>query len=97
MYVNPDLVKNFLSESDKSFLKKYSKKTNEIKPGIFYIDKQWSTKNNNYLYDKLKERYYIIEKDYYYFIKNLDRFIINCKDQVYLLDISLYPKNIAYL
>lgn len=46
---------------------------------IFYTTKPWSTKNNNYL--KYKDRYYIIEPGYYYYIHPETELFLNnnCK------------------
>jgi hypothetical protein len=71
LYLNNDTVKYILYDSDREYLNKYSKDTdifelkNEKNP-VFYTDVKWSTKKNNYI--KFKERYYIIEPGYYYYI-----------------------------
>ena len=35
---------------------------------LFYTTHEWTTKNNNYIYDKNKLYYYIIEPGYYYYL-----------------------------
>ena len=39
----------------------------------FYTNLNWSSKNNNYIYDKKLDRYYIIEPGYYYYIPDSKR------------------------
>ena len=66
-------------ETDKELLQKYStdSELKNVKSNfIFYQDYPWSTKNNNYIHDELIDKYYIIDKDYYYHIPNFNRYKI---------------------
>jgi hypothetical protein len=61
--------------TDKSYFTETSnlndlKKLNEI---AFYTNLNWSTNNNNYIYDKKLDRYYIIEPGWYYYIPDSKR------------------------
>ena len=70
IYVFPEIVKYPMSYSDKRYLQKYSTitKLSELKSGtVFFTKKEWSTKNNNYIF--FKDRYYIIEPGYYYYLQ----------------------------
>ena len=75
LYISEDTVKYTMSNSDYTFLKKYSVNSSlsDITQGsIFYTTKQWSTKNNCYL--KFKDKYYIIEPGYYYYNSDVTLF-----------------------
>ena len=92
-------IKHALSDKDKFFLDKYSVKLKPetLKNIIFYTDKTWSTKFkhvDNYIYDKINERYYVIDKGYFYFIDNLENFDIICSLNLNYLDTSKFLKNI---
>ena len=53
----------------------------------FYTNLNWSTKNNNYIYDKKLERYYIIEPGYYYYIpSNRIKLKVNKNIKVFYLE-----------
>ena len=41
---------------------------------VLTVINNYSTNNNNYIYDKVNSMYYILDKDYYYYIPNLDNF-----------------------
>ena len=79
LYISPDLIKY-------KYLKKYSEKVkiSTLKENdIFFTKKQWKSSNNNYF--KFNERYFIIERNYYYkVIKNLtinnDSFVFKLKE-----------------
>jgi hypothetical protein len=84
IYTDDTKVKYVLHDSDREHINKCSKKADifdilEVENAIFYTTKKWSTKNNNYI--KFKERFYIIEPEYYYFIqKGAELFLNNnCK------------------
>ena len=71
LYIDNLKIKYIAHDSDLDYLKKYSKEVDlydlkEETNCIFYTTKKWSTKNNNFI--KFKERYYIIEPGYYYYI-----------------------------
>ena len=68
IFIENNKIKYSLSKRDLEHLKKYSKKSNikDIYNIVFYTDKKWSTKNNNHV--KYKDRYYIIEPGYYYYL-----------------------------
>ena len=75
LYISEEIVKYKMSDSDYTFLKKYSVKQSlsDVVPGsIFYTTKEWSTKNNCYL--KHKDKYYIIEPGYYYYNSGITLF-----------------------
>ena len=90
IYVFPETIKYATSHSDKRYLDRYSTKgkLSELSPGnLFFTEKKWSTKNNNYIL--FKERYYIIEPGYYYYLhgdltinNDNDIFILNSKINV---------------
>ena len=84
LYID-DNVKYKAYDTDIEFLNKYSKdlfifdlQTLE-KPFLFYTTKKWSTKNNNYV--KSKNKYFIIEPGYYYYITPETELFLNnnCK------------------
>ena len=86
LYLDESKVKYLLHDSDKEYLKKYSNKISisEIKEhSVFYTTKKWNTSNNNYI--KFKERYYIIEPGYYYYILPETEMFFNNKINVFLL------------
>jgi len=67
LYIKKDTVKYPFSKGDLKLLKHNCKIKPIDKNGIiFYTYNQWSTKNNDYL--KVKERYFIVEPGYYYYI-----------------------------
>jgi hypothetical protein len=73
LILNPEVFKYPLTEKShfsKSIYLNDLKKLNEI---AFYTNLSWSTKNNNYIYDKKLDRYYIIEPGYYYYIPDSKR------------------------
>ena len=80
LLLNPEVFKYPLTDkshfTESIYLNdlKNLKKLNEI---ALYTNLNWSTKNNNYIYDKKLDRYYIIEPNYYYYIPNSQR--INLK------------------
>ena len=41
---------------------------------VFIPNSNWSTKNDNYFIDILKDRYYIMDKDYYYYLPKISNF-----------------------
>jgi hypothetical protein len=94
--ISESILKYSLTENDIKFFKKYSKKENlkNVKKGIFYTQKQWNTKNNNYIYDSLKDRYYLIDKGYYYYISNTTRYKIVIKNDIVINLINLIDFNL---
>ena len=84
LYLHSSKIKYTLHDTDSDFLKKYSNiidifDIKNITNIVIYTNIKWSTKNNNYL--KFKERYYIIEPGYYYYIiPEIELFLNNnCK------------------
>jgi hypothetical protein len=69
-----DTIKQFLDnyshEFDISFLKLLKTEKNIL----FYVDTPWSTKTNNYIYSLKDSKYYIIDKNYYYYLDSIDNF-----------------------
>ena len=51
-------------------------KINDITDEVFYQDIPWSSSNNNYIHDTVDDRYYIIDKGYYYHISDHNRYKI---------------------
>ncbi len=52
-----------------------TKKLSEIKNDeVFFVDYNWSTEYGNYIYSQKEDRYYIIEKGYYYNIPDPEKF-----------------------
>ena len=92
LFLDPSKVKYTLLDSDHDYLKKYSKEIPifELKsirdPLVFYTNKKWSTKNNNYI--KFKERYYIIEPGYYYYVLPETELFLNNNCNIYLKKIK---------
>jgi len=88
LFLDPSKVKYILLDSDHDYLKKYSKEIsifelkNLVEPFVFYTNKRWSTKNNNYL--KFKERYYIIEPGYYYYVLPETELFLNNNSKIFL-------------
>ena len=76
LLLNPEVFKYPLTDkshfTESIYLNdlKNLKSLNEV---VFYTNLNWSTKNNNYIYDKKLDRYYIIEPNYYYYIPNSQR------------------------
>uniref|UniRef100_A0A6C0B0V3 Uncharacterized protein n=1 Tax=viral metagenome TaxID=1070528 RepID=A0A6C0B0V3_9ZZZZ len=86
LYLDTSKIKYLLHDSDKEYLKKYSNEISisQIKEySVFFTTKDWNTSNNNYL--KFKERYYIIEPGYYYYILPDTEMFLNNKINVFLL------------
>jgi hypothetical protein len=82
IFVKNDIVKYPLSQTDKDYFKKYSKKGKLFdKQVLFYTKSKWSTKNNNYIL--FKDNYYIIEPGYYYYINDETQTFYNKNIQVY--------------
>ena len=105
LYLKKDVVKYPLVEYDINFLKNKSNSVNidsllKLKSFLFYTEQQWSSKNNNYIHDKLLDRYYIIDKGYYYYINNIDsryNIVINKNSNIKLFDFSKYYNKIIFL
>ena len=78
--VNKEIIKYpLIYDSDKELLQKYSIDSdlkNITCNCIFYQEYPWSTKNNNYIHDTFLNKYYIIDKGYYYYIPDLNRYLI---------------------
>ena len=78
--LNKEVIKYPLTDdSDKELLQKYSTDSDlkNVKSNfIFYQEYPWSTKNNNYIHDTVLDKYYIIDKGYYYYIPDLTRYLI---------------------
>ena len=72
-------IKFIMSETDREYINLNSKKVllSDVKSGIFYTTSKWTTKNNNYIHDKILDRYYIIDKNYYYQLNDNCEITIN--------------------
>ena len=89
VYVSKDVLKYNLSENDKNILSEFSKNetlTDIEGPFIFYTDNIWNaTNNNNYIYSKKLDKYYIIESPFYYYITNINDYDIKINGTVYIV------------
>jgi hypothetical protein len=78
--INKEIIKYpLMYHSDKELLQKYSIDSdlkNITCNCVFYQEYPWSTKNNNYIHDTLLDKYYIIDKEYYYYIPDLNRYSV---------------------
>jgi hypothetical protein len=102
-----DNIKNFFDsyshEFDISFLKLLSSGTGIEKNVLFYTETPWSTKNNNYIYSIKESKYYIIDKNYYYYLDSIDNFEINIgssenkKVKIKLFDYSANFSKISFI
>ncbi len=83
IFVNKN-VKYPISDIDKMYIKKNKIPFNKEKYGIFYTDTPWnSTTHFNYLL--YKKKYYIIEPGYYYIFKeNVELFIKNYANVIFM-------------
>jgi len=80
LHINKDIIKYLFNDSDEHFLKKNSSPSylkDVIGNSIFYQDYTWNTKNNNYIYDTLLDKYYIIDRGYYYYLPDLIRYTLH--------------------
>ena len=60
-----------------------TKKLSEINNSdVFFMDIPWSSSNNNFIYDTLEDRYYIIDKGYYYNIPDYTRYSLEISKNV---------------
>ncbi len=77
LYTSTTKIKYILHDSDKEYIKKYSKQLDHLPPerGVFYTDTKWKSTNNNYCL--FNGKYYIIEPGYYY---------LNIPEAVYNID-----------
>ena len=53
---------------------------------LFYTTQKWSTKNNNYIYDKTKRYYHIIEPGYYYYLYGDIELTVNNEIDIYIFN-----------
>ena len=91
LHIHKETIKYPFDDSDKDFLRKNctdSKLSEITSSSIFYQDYLWSTKNNNYIHDTTLDKYYIIDRDYYYFIPDTTRYsiIINKNNKIKILN-----------
>jgi hypothetical protein len=67
---------------------------------LFYTDTPWSTKNDNHLLNISENKYYIIDKDYFYYLDNPKdyKLFINAGDvKIRLFNFEKYHKKINYI
>ena len=108
--VSKNIIKNNLMSMDKKFFDIFSdeieiKKLSEdgISKVLFYTETPWNTQNNhNYIWDTLKDRYYIIDSNYYYYLcdENTDRFklfLFSDNVKIKLFDFNKYSNKINYI
>jgi hypothetical protein len=110
--ISKRIIKNRLNDIDTHFLKKHSmeysidylnflKKGGNSKELLFYTDQQWSTHSNfNYILDIKKNKYYIIDSGYFYYIHNIDDFEFNILSEnvkVKIFDFGKHIKKINYI
>jgi hypothetical protein len=81
-----NLLKNFCTDSTLS----------NCKNCVFYTEFPWSSKNNNYIHDKVLDRYYIIDKDHFYFI-NDHEIVVNKNIPIKVLDLNKYKSKITII
>ena len=105
LYLKKDVIKYPLVEYDINFLKNKSNSIDidlllKLKRFLFYTEHPWNSKNNNYIPDKVIDKYYIIDKGYYYYINNVDsryNIVINKDIVIKLFDFSKYYNKIIFL
>lgn len=90
LHIHKETLKYPLDDNDKDFLRKNTidSELNEIKSNcIFYQDYLWSTKNNNYIHDTILDKYYIIDRDYFYYIPPDPRYkiVVNKNNKIKVL------------
>ena len=73
------LIKYNMTRSDKYLINRYSKEISikdlDIKTKcVFYTEVPWKSSTGNYIHSK--ERYYIIEPGYYYYLEPEDELVI---------------------
>jgi len=85
LFLDENIVKYVLCDSDRNYINKHETINLQNEKGrfVFYTNVRWSAKKNNYL--KFKERYYIIEPGYYYYITELVELFINKPIKVHLI------------
>jgi len=82
LHIYKEIIKYPFNNSDTSFFQKWcinSELKNVNSNCIFYQDYLWSTKNNNYIYDNHLDKYYIIDRGYYYYIPYIKRYTLHIK------------------
>jgi len=101
-----NIIKSPLNKYDLLFLKGHSVECSieSIIPNnnklLFYTDTSWSTKNDNHLLDLSENKYYIIDKGYFYYLDNPKDYevFINAGDvKIRLFDFEKYHKKINYI
>lgn len=84
IYISKNISKYTMTENDKCLLDMYSedhdlesfKKLNK-EFIVFYTSTPWNAStNNNYIYSKITDTYYIIDNLFYYYIDNFDNYDI---------------------
>ena len=102
-----NIIKSPLNKYDQLFLKGHSDEcdississigNNKL---LFYTDTPWSTKNDNHLLNISENKYYIIDKDYFYYLDNPEdyKLFINAGDvKIRLFNFEKYHKKINYI
>ena len=76
--VSKNISKYHMSENDMSLINTYSELfKNNTNQFIFYTTVPWNgITNNNYIYSKKNDTYYIIDTGFYYYIDNSDNYEI---------------------
>ena len=107
-----NIIKSPLNKYDMLFLKDHSDECSisdisdisdisSIKTKLlFYTDTPWSTKNDNRLLSLSGNKYYIVDKDYFYYLHNPDNYklFINAGDvKIRLFNFEKYHKKINYI
>jgi uncharacterized SAM-binding protein YcdF (DUF218 family) len=100
--VSKTITKYSLGKIDKLFLKERSTECDiGILPNyqkvIFYTDQEWSTsENHNYILNTSENKYYIIDKGYYYYLDNSTTklFLNSVNVKIFLFDFDKYYKKI---
>ena len=109
-----NIIKSPLNKYDMLFLKGHSDECNIGNIGnissignignnnklLFYTDTPWSTKNDNHLLNISENKYYIIDKGYFYYLDNPEdyKLFINAGDvKIRLFNFEKYHKKINYI
>ena len=76
LYLHENIVKYKMHDSDRDYLNKYSTLNLNLNVSnfkVFYTNTAWKPLSGDYI--KFKERYYMIEPDYYYKVEGAELFI----------------------
>jgi di/tricarboxylate transporter len=100
--VSKTITKYSLGKIDKLFLKERSTECDigilaNYQRVLFYTETEWSTsENHNYILNIPENKYYIIDKGYYYYLENSTTklFLNSVNVKIFLFDFDKYYKKI---